>query len=349
VPGRVPTPSDRPPARRRLVSKLLLSLATLAVLFLVLEVSWRAYLWQTGRGFWDDPREFTSPFFTTYEEPRPFVSKAGFQFHGQFAPREKEPGEIRVICFGGSTTVNRREGISYAQLLEPRLAAHAPGRRVRVLNAGGDGYSTAHSLVNFALRGIEARPDIVTIYENINDLSAIRFGDELSPDYANKYETDFYLGMRHRSGPLAGLVKMSRLARAVAFSIMAIRFPEQQETDRIDWREARELYVRNLRSFVALARAHGIKVAIATQPARADVRRDPGFTAFGEAARELAREENVVLIEVEREVTDDRCFLPDAIHYTREGVEAVAERFYPPLAKLVEEVATETGTTSAIR
>jgi lysophospholipase L1-like esterase len=272
------------------------------------------------------------------------VSAAGFQFHNELAPREKQPGEIRVICFGGSTTVNRREGISYAQLLEPRLAAHAPGHLVRVLNAGGDGYSTAHALVDFALRAIEARPDVVTIYENINDLSAIRFGGELAPDYANKYQTDFYLGMRHRSGPLAGLTKLSRLARAVAFSIMAIRFPEEEEEHRIDWREARELYVRNLRSFVAVARAHGIKVALATQPARRDVREDPGFIAFGEAVRELAREEGVVLIEVERKVTDDGYFLPDAIHYTRAGVEAVAECFYAPLAGLVEEVAREQET-----
>ena len=334
------TPSPARP-RSRLVARIGLSLATLAALLIALEVGWRAWLSHQGLGFWDDPREFTSPFFTTYEEPRPLIGREGFWFHNGFVPREKPPGEIRVVCLGGSTTVNRREGVSYAQLLEPRLAAHAPGHAVRVLNAGGDGYSTAHVLVDFALRAIEARPDVITVYENINDLSAVRFGDQLAPDYGNKYLSDFYLGMRHRSGFVAALTRVSRLARAVVFRVTSLRFPEVEQRDSIDWREARALYVRNLRSVVGIARAHGIRVVLATQPARADVRETEGFLAFGEAVRELARELDVPLVDVERAVRDERCFLPDAIHYTREGVEAVAEAFYGPLAQVVGEVAVE--------
>ncbi len=60
-------------ARPRLKS-LVFAAAASAVAFVVLEIAWRSFLAVSGRGFFDDPREFTSPFFTTFQEPAPFVS-----------------------------------------------------------------------------------------------------------------------------------------------------------------------------------------------------------------------------------------------------------------------------------
>jgi hypothetical protein len=51
--------------------------------------------------------------------------------------------------------------------------------------------------------------DVVTVCENINDLSAVWFGDEVLPDYADKYLTDYYLGFRHRPGLVAGASALS--------------------------------------------------------------------------------------------------------------------------------------------
>jgi lysophospholipase L1-like esterase len=253
---------------------------------------------------------------------------------------EKAPGEIRVICFGGSTTVDWRAGISYPQILEERLKDTAQGRSVRVLNAGGDGFSSAHTLVNLALRNLDVRPDVITVYHNINDLSVRRFGKEVVSDYGNKYKTDFYLGMRHRTGALAALTKVSRLARHAVSSINALRFPEEEERS-----HPHEIGLRyfeaNLRSIVALAREHGIRAVLATQAARKEVREATDFAAYNDAVRKIAREEGVELIDVAAAVTDDSLFLPDGIHCTRAGVEAVAAVFQGPLARLVGEFARE--------
>jgi lysophospholipase L1-like esterase len=329
-----------PPLRRVLVGSTVV-LATLFLVAVLAELAWRVHLQRTGRGFWDDPREFTSPFFTTYEEPPPFTTAEGFEFRNETVPLEKEPGEIRVICFGGSTTVCRSAGISYPQLVEPELAGKFPGRRVRVLNAGGDGFSTAHILVDLALRNLAAKPDLITVYENINDLSVTRFGPRTPSDYANKYETDFYLGMRHRSGWIAGLTKISRLARYLAFRVDAIRFPPPAQTYAQSWKSTLPYYEWNLRSILGVARAHGIRVALATQPARKYLREEAGFAAYNEAVRSLASEEGVPLIDVAREVTDDSLFLQDAIHYTRDGVHAVADVFLAALEPLVTEIAAK--------
>ena len=154
-------------------------------LLVIAEGAWRVYLYRTGRGFFDDPHEFISPFFTTFDEPMPVITPQAFYYRNGSVPRDKPADEIRVICFGGSTTVNFRAGGSYPERIEARLTADGLGP-VRVLNAGGEGYSTAHILVNLALRNLAAKPDVITVYENINDLSAIYFGDGVEPDYANK-------------------------------------------------------------------------------------------------------------------------------------------------------------------
>lgn len=323
----------------RTALRVALSLGVLALLLVLAEVAWRFHLQGKGLGWRDDPREFTSPFFTTYEEPRPFSDQDGFEFHNGWISRTKSPDELRVICFGGSTTVNRREGTSYAQLLEQRLSKAALGRTVRVLNAGGDGFSTAHVLVNLALRNLEAQPDVITVYENINDLSAIHFGARTASDYANKYHDDFYLGMRHRTGFIAELTKISRLARSAVHRVHALRFPEPESGTAQDWRPVMVHYERNLRSIVAVARAHGIAVVLATQPASAQLRADPGFSAFNEVVRRLAAELDVPLVDVAAQVQDEACFLPDQIHYTPAGVRAVADAFEPVLANVLAEVA----------
>jgi len=329
-------PSPRPRAARR----VLVALAALAIALVALELGWRVWLQRTGRGFFDDPNEFSSPFFTTYEEPRPLLAQGGFQFHNGWVAREKPPGELRVICFGGSTTVDWRAGISYPQILEERLESAAGGRSVRVLNAGGDGFSSAHTLVNLALRNLEVQPDVITVYHNINDLSVRRFGDEVLSDYGNKYKTDFYLGMRHRTGPLAALTKVSRLARYTVSSISALNFPAQEERSH-RYEPGLRYFEANLRSIVAIARAHEIRVVLATQTARTDVREATDFADYNETVRRIAREQGVELIDVAATVTDDSLFLPDGIHCTRAGVEAVAAVFEGPLARLVGEVAGE--------
>jgi hypothetical protein len=73
--------SAQAPVRSRAGRRALIALASLAFALVALELGWRVWLQRTGRGFFDDPSEFTSPFFTTYEEPRPLLAAGGFQFH----------------------------------------------------------------------------------------------------------------------------------------------------------------------------------------------------------------------------------------------------------------------------
>jgi lysophospholipase L1-like esterase len=322
----------------RAVKTIVFSLIPLAALFLVCEIGWRIHLARVGFGFFDNPNEFRSPFFTTYEEPVPRIDGDRLYYRNGMIERRKAPGEVRVIAFGGSTTVNFRAGISYPEILERDLAQDLGATPpIRVLNAGSEGYSTAHVLVNFSLRNLDASPDVITLYENINDLSAVWFGDRVTSDYANKYETDFYLGMRHRTGLVAEVARISRLARTLIQRVNALRFPTPAQWYNRDVAPGLVYFERNLRNIVSIARANGIRVLLATQPGRSDCRSD-AFRRYNETIRTVAASEHVVLVDLEALIPDEGSYLQDCIHNSRAGVEKVAAARRAPLVALVREV-----------
>lgn len=308
------------------------------LLFLIVETGWRTYLYFSGRGFFDDPKEFTSPFFTTYEEPLPFRYDTEFYYRNGMISQSKAPNEIRIICFGGSTTVNARAGISYPELLEKRFSSPREEDVVRILNAGGEGFSTAHTLVNLALRNLDVEPDGIVVYHNINDLSAIWWPGDVTSDYASKYKSDFYLGFRHRIGVVAELTKVSRLARYIFSNIMAIRFPAREKRDDVSHKQGLKYFKHNLRSIIAVARSHGISVLLASQAAKSDFRNHEGFLAYNQAVKAVAEEEGVAFVDIAGAMTEDTLFLNDSFHYTRKGVEKLSDEFFNPLYAMVEDI-----------
>ncbi len=98
------------------------------------------------------------------------VNSSGFR--GQPIAVQKPLGTFRIVALGGSTTLgvtnNYRE--SYPYYLEKLLRARYPGRLIEVENAGGAWYSTAHILVNYELRVRPYEPDLIVVFEAINDL-----------------------------------------------------------------------------------------------------------------------------------------------------------------------------------
>jgi len=103
----------------------------------------------------------------------------GLQIHinshglrGEDFPEKKPPGEIRILCLGGSTTAGEDvgEAETYPAQLQAILRARFPDLNLRVINAGVPSYDVPHSLLDYELRLNRFEPDIVTIYHAINDL-----------------------------------------------------------------------------------------------------------------------------------------------------------------------------------
>lgn len=86
----------------------------------------------------------------------------------------KPAGELRIVCVGGSTTYTSCVDdwrLAYPALLETFLREAGHGE-VTVVNAGGDGWTTLESLINFETRMLDLEPDLVVVYHAANDLNA---------------------------------------------------------------------------------------------------------------------------------------------------------------------------------
>ncbi len=91
---------------------------------------------------------------------------------GDEFPAERPPGEIRVLCLGGSTTAGEEvsDDETYPAQLQARLIQKFPGRAIRVINGGVPSYDIRQSWLDYSLRLWRFQPQVVTIYHAINDL-----------------------------------------------------------------------------------------------------------------------------------------------------------------------------------
>lgn len=103
-------------------------------------------------------------------------------------PLEKPANEIRVLCLGGSTTNgfpykwDRKE--TWCYLLEQKLQAHWPDKKVRVVNAGLHYATSAELLSGYLYRHHLLQPDHVIINTGGNDIPPLMFPG-YQPDYTH--------------------------------------------------------------------------------------------------------------------------------------------------------------------
>ena len=195
---------------------------------------------------------------------------------GREVPRRKSPSTFRIICVGGSTTENAYvdDDETYPAQLERMLQKQYPDTNVEVLNAGLSAYSTAHTLINFQLNLVELEPDLLIVYQAVNDLMPMAY-DNFWSDYRNFYKgyhlrravaTDLRLDPQWPAWVLrTGLGQLAARARRGMMSWIGDELPERpdQFVHRLPPIILR-VYDRNLRHLVELARAEGCEVCLAT-------------------------------------------------------------------------------------
>ncbi len=100
----------------------------------------------------------------------------------QWVPAKKEPGSLRVLCFGGSATVGlgHSPNVTFARHLQVLLEKAYPERTVEVINLGVVAISSkqVRELVDDALDN--ADPDLLVVYSGNNEfleVHAQRYGE----------------------------------------------------------------------------------------------------------------------------------------------------------------------------
>lgn len=103
---------------------------------------------------------------------------------GREFPTEKQPGELRILCLGSSTTFGatiKATDRPYPEVLEEILAKRLD-RPVTVINGGISGTQMKVSANRLKYRLIDFHPDIVVLYHGFNDIpSGIQGGFRFRP------------------------------------------------------------------------------------------------------------------------------------------------------------------------
>ncbi len=207
---------------------------------------------------------------------QPFVQYTGnpdagynpFGFSGPALDYGKDEGVLRVLCLGGSTT----EGdTGYPHRLEGFLEEHGGDLSggYEVLNFGLSGWSSAHSLVNFVLNGVDFAPDYVVIHQGWNDFLARDSGCSLVGDYSHHAFPTYGQAFSPTERALLGSM-VYRLGKALTqpatteHTRPAMRAaphgPECTEVDEL-WP-----FRRNIQTLVDVATARDATVVLTTQP-----------------------------------------------------------------------------------
>jgi lysophospholipase L1-like esterase len=273
--------------------------------------------------------------------------------HGESFPFTKDDRTIRIVAFGGSTTANasnyRRDGIHYPLVLQNILQQANPSHNIEVINVGHEGYATTHFLTILAFDALSWKPDIVIISEDFNDLEASYF-EIFFPDYSQKYSIEYYT-----PGLFELLGHRSRLFRFVRSRLLRIdalnRYPVQRaHYGPLPPQLGREVFARNLKSFVTLAQSNGIKVVLGSQALEAlseadfveDFERKSynnlvwypehdlflrHHQAFNDIIEQVAGETGALFVNNNRILGGQEEFFEDFIHYSKLGVETVARNY----------------------
>lgn len=263
---------------------------------------------------------------------------------------EKGADTLRIVTFGGSTTVNKTvyedRGLHYPLLLQRFLEARLPGRRIEVINVANEAYATTHSLTILAFDVLSWGPDLVILSHNFNDLTASYLPGFL-PDYSHKFAHDYYT-----PGLDEFLWKRSRFYRFVDARLRRLRhYPvRRQSYGPAPPPFAAAIFERNLRSFVTLAQANGTEVVLGAQPlarttedafdaamANKPYNRETIYPtheeflghhrAFNAILERVAKATGSLFVDNDRAFAGDPALFSDFLHYTEAGVRRLAENY----------------------
>jgi lysophospholipase L1-like esterase len=286
-------------------------------------------------------------------------------FRGEEIEQPKPKNTYRIVCLGGSTTYS--EGVndyheSYPYLLEKHLKASG-WESVQVINAGVPGYSSLETLINFQTRVRGLAPDMIIVYQNVNDLhsrlvwppesyKADRTGIYASPKLFNAIPLWEYsaliritlvrLGLTDSHGSINQIIKLADTY------IINQDHLEKNGLNHINLNEVLKtnkpvFFHQNIQSLTTLAQSLGIKVVLSTfiysedfpetnilfseQAIRAAIEEQ------NDVLRDISETSGALLYDLARDIPADKTLFTDGIHFNIKGNQVRAKKITEFLIK----------------
>lgn len=144
----------------------------------------------------------------------------------------KQPGELRVLSLGESTTFGTAvsDDETYSARLEALLQARSPDRHVVVINAGVPAYSSFQSLTYLEHQGLALQPDVVLFYHELNDYLPTSLRDS-SNNEIGLIETDRQLFESRTQRVHRALMQWSAVYRWLSYRLAAAQIRKFDRPD----------------------------------------------------------------------------------------------------------------------
>lgn len=276
------------PSRRRITipprSKLSWALVVALVSYLAIDAYIRQVLVRSTTTFSADAFH---PYLQNLPRPNnPQLHTNRWGFRGEDIGKRKPPGTFRIFVLGGSTVLCSTVPFAqcHTRLLEKRLSAAYPNRKIEVQNLGAEWHTSQHSVMRVLFEAQEFSPDMVICFHGINDLCC-SFAPNAFSDAP--YRGDY----GHYYGPAAALAKAEnktayfiRSAAGHWFSdflsqgvrldgpdgrglkgLRVMFFPNAKTVDVENW-PSLSSFERNMRNLVEIAQSKKIRMVLATMP-----------------------------------------------------------------------------------
>ncbi len=196
-------------------------------------------------------------------------------FRGPEISLKQPENTFRIACIGGSSTYGHgpsAESMTWPALLENTLRRVYPAVPIQVINCGTSGYSTFENMNNLSLRIVDLEPDLLIIYQSINDMHCgVKRGKYLRDN--RHWRAVFHVPEK------SGLERL--LEHSMTFLVYRWRFTDYMDmgdlaaSTIVDFKagymakkihpEELDCFQRNLRVMIAVAREFGAEVLLSTQ------------------------------------------------------------------------------------
>ena len=297
-----------------------------------------------------DPSEYAftpHPYLSYYPNPgykRGLTSHNSLGYRNDEFPLEKPDGVYRIVALGGSSTydvsIEDNHQIFTAQL-EKLLKDEYGYQNVQVINAGVPGYNSWEMLGNLEFRVLDLDPDLIIIYEGVNDVHArmvepsVYRGDDLGRRQAWQvppvawWEHSALLRILSRALNITRQISIDDFVSAPTYVSWPFEYRlEQDNLDPVEiLKENPPVYFRrNLENMIAVANAHDVHVLLSTwafSPYRNDYAAkqyyQDGFRENNEVVKAVAAELDVPLFDFAAVMPQEAIYWADGRHVNEAG------------------------------
>lgn len=238
-----------------------------------------------------------------------------------------EDSDLNIFFLGGSTTECEMVDEPYRfPYLVGRILEEKTGKKINSYNGGKSGNNSIHSINNLLNKVAPLDPKIIIRMENINDISTLLY----EATYWNRNISRSNLACFSKKN--SGLRKFKNEWENSPFRDQILNKNHQEKIKA----EQRKI----LTLFISITKALGAKPVLMTQANK--ITNNPDlivkegdekfnqtyrqlYSDFQQITRDVARENNVLLIDLEKEIPARDEYLYDSVHFTNEGSKLAAQ------------------------